>query len=382
MKSAFPIVLAAVLLGAITRMAAAADWLTGGTLQTQLAQPTSVYWEDAALRETLEQFSRARRVAVFIDRRIDPGQKIDLRAQAVPVAEVFRQVADHCSAGLTPFGPVEYLGPSEFAAKLRTLAALRHEDARRLPPIVAERLLRPRPWKWNDLATPRELLTILADEGRFEIVGLDRVPHDLWAAADLPPLPLVDRVTLVLGQFDLTFTLSDDGRRVTLVPIPHDVAIVRSYSVASLKDKTAAQDAQSLLAELSALAPGCQFRLADGKVYAKGRLEEIEQIDGTRRPTTAAPVASTKPADGAAARFTGRVVNKPLGEVLRNIGAQFGFELAIDRERLAHAGVSLDQFVSFSVKNATADELLAAVLEPVGCTFRRRGQTIEIEPAK
>ena len=41
--------------------------------------------------------------------------------------------------------------------------------------------------------------------------------------ADLPPLPLVDRLTLILGQFNLTFQISSDGRTVTLVSMPEDL---------------------------------------------------------------------------------------------------------------------------------------------------------------
>jgi len=42
--------------------------------------------------------------------------------------------------------------------------------------------------------------------------------------------------------------------------------------------------------------------------------------------------------------------------------------------------VALDQTVTVSVTDATLDELLHAVVDPAGMTFRREGTTIYIEP--
>ena len=85
-----------------------------------------------------------------------------------------------------------------------------------MPAAVSRPLLQPKPLAWPDFATPRDILTDLARQNGLTLEGLDRVPHDLWAAADLPPLSLVERLTLVANQFDLTFALSADGRTVTL----------------------------------------------------------------------------------------------------------------------------------------------------------------------
>ena len=43
-----------------------------------------------------------------------------------------------------------------------------------------------------------------------------RFPTNPRAAADLPPLELIERVTSIAGQYDLTFEVSDDGKRMTL----------------------------------------------------------------------------------------------------------------------------------------------------------------------
>jgi len=367
--------LALVCLAAVQRTVAAepVEWLTGEALRARLAQPENVFWQDAPLRRTLEKFCRAQRVAVLIDRRIDPDQRIDGGVSGVPIGGILVQIAESRGLGVSFFGPLVYLGPSELTAKLRTLAELRRQDVCRLPAAEAERFARAEPLAWDDIASPRELLENLAYQSGVEIAGLQRIPHDLWAAADLPELPLVDRITLVAGQFDLTFTISPDGRRVTLVPLPDEVAIVRDYP--------AGRNPQELVDRWQAVAPGCQVKLSGSKIYVKGLLEEIDEIEGKARPGPGSSAPSSVPSGGET-RFSGRVANKPLGDVLDYVGSQMGLDMDIDRQALARSGVSLDQLVSFSVKDATVDELLEAVLEPAGCSFRRRGNSIEIRPTE
>ena len=74
------------------------------------------------------------------------------------------------------------------------------------------------------LYAPRELLTHLVEQAGVDLLGGQQVPHDLWAAADLPALTWVDRVTLIVNQFDLTFEVVPGGRSVRLIPVPPPAA--------------------------------------------------------------------------------------------------------------------------------------------------------------
>ena len=55
--------------------------------------------------------------------------------------------------------------------------------------------------------------------------------------------------------------------------------------------------------------------------------------------------------------------------------------MRIDQEAFQQADISLKQPITFSVENATLEELFEAVLAPAGCTFRLNGDVIEIRPA-
>lgn len=212
------------LLGAYAATAVGAvRWRTGADLQRRLAQPVGIVWSGNPLRRALGNLSRTQRVAVMIDRRVDPSQKFELSLDDVPLGTALEQIARSRSLGVCLLGPVAYFGPPEVTSRLRAVVALRKKEVRRLPAAVGRTFLKPQRMAWPDFSEPRELLRQLARRSRIEIDGLERVPHDLWAAADLPPLSLIDRLTLIVAQFDLTFKISPDGRRVTLVPLPGNV---------------------------------------------------------------------------------------------------------------------------------------------------------------
>ena len=199
-------------------------WLTGKPLQEQLAEPVGVAWGGVPLRATLDNLARARRVAVLLDRRVDPGREVNLTTDATPLKSVIGEVAQRLGLDVCQYQSVAYLGPPGSAARLKAVATLRHDDLRRLPAAAARRFSRQKPLRWDDFATPRQVLAELGRSGPVHIEGEDRVPHDLLAAADLPAMTLVDRLTLLLFQFDLTFEVTGDGKGIKVVPLPEDVA--------------------------------------------------------------------------------------------------------------------------------------------------------------
>lgn len=348
-------------------------WLTGSALSRQLAEPVDVYWAGTPLRQALDSLAHAQRIAVLIDRRVDPRQELDLKLNGLPLDQVLREVAKNRGLGICWLGPVAYLGPTRVTARLRTVAELRQEDVRSLPRTVGRKFLLPERLRWEDFATPRDLLSELAAQSGIEISGLELVPHDLWAAADLPPLSLVDRLTLIAGQFDLTFQLAADGTAVVLIPVPDDVAIVRSYP--------GGRGPEQLAEKWAAMVPQSQIKVMGDKIFVRGLLEDHERIAESmshhRGPR------STPAGRGQKQRlFTANIANKPVKQVLEHFSRQLELELKIDHEALEREDVSLQELISFSVENATFDELFEAVLDPVGCTFRRQGNVIEIRPAE
>ncbi len=198
-----PVILLATLVAA--KLSAAGEWATGTRLQKRLKRPVNIVWSGVPLRRAISTLSQSQGVAVLIDRRVDPGRRVDILLSDVPLMEAMEQIAESQNQGVTMLGPVVYFCPPQVAARLRAVAESSKKALRKLPPEVRGKFFRPKRIAWDDFATPRGLLEKLAEENGLEIVALDLVPHDLWAGCDLPPISLADRFTLILVQYDLTF---------------------------------------------------------------------------------------------------------------------------------------------------------------------------------
>ena len=374
-------VAAILLLAGVGRPVAAAPppvaWLSGTALQKELARPVDLFWAGLPLRRAMMDLSRTRRVAMLIDRRVDPGQELAMNVRGLPLERVVRQIADHQQLGVSWLGPVAHLGPIRVTARVRTLAELRRQEVDGLPAAARREFLLPERTRWGDFATPRDLLTELAAQSGIEISGLEQVPHDLWAEADLPPMSLIDRLTLIANQFDLTFQIAADGSAVALVPVPDEVAVERSYP--------GGRQPEQLAQKWAAMLPGAEIKVVGGKIAVRGLVEDHEQIAAasTRPPRPPPPTPRAQPRQGQTKTMIREWRDRgEFGPMLEKIAATLELELKIDRQALKRAGISLDKPISFSVKNATVDELLEAVLAPAGCTFRREGKVVEIRPAQ
>jgi transcriptional regulator with XRE-family HTH domain len=344
----------------------AADWLAGPALRAQLAQPVKLVWSGVPIRKGLTDLSRSQSIAILLDRRVDPGLPLDLSLDNVPVELALERIARSQHLGVSWYGPLVYLGPEPAAARLRTLAALREAEGKSLPAARRSSFSKTQAWQWDDLAEPRSLVEQLAEVAGVEIARIERIPHDLWPAADLPPLAWTDRLTLVANEFDLTFRIDDDGRKIELIPVPESVLLERSYP--------GGRNPQELAERWQRQAPEAEIKVEGDKVVVRGRVEDHETLTAAKpRPQT--------PAAGGVEVYTLAVREQPLGPVLEELKQRLGLELHIDEAALEKAKISLDRRVSFSVEKATLDELFAAALKPAGLTFRRREKAIDIFPA-
>ena len=344
-------------------------WLGEEALPAALQTTVGTSWAEAPLRQSITSLARSQRVAIFLDRRVDPSRTLDYVASDRFDA-VLAGIAKTQGLGVSRIGSVFYFGPPEAAARLRTLSALRREEARGFAPERKEALLARRAWAWPALTTPRALLDELAAAGGIRLTGTEQVPHDLWPAVDLPPMAWTDRMTLVLVGFDLTFSVSADGQAVTIVPIPEKVTIRRTYRAGS-------NAAESLAARLRTEAPSAVLRVTSGGFELTARAEGHELARGILNGTVSAGPRQPKAVPPAGAqRHQLRVRNAPIAELLDKLARQLNLEL--DRASLAKVPEELKTRVTVELTGATLDELLTAVLNPAGLSYKRDGRRIAI----
>ena len=302
------------------------DWLTGAAFDRQLETAAGVSWSGTPLRRALTNLSRNQRVAILLDRRVDPDQTIDFSTTNTPVEDLVLEVAAEHGLGVSRVAPVLYVGPVEMTKKLATLVELRKEDTRVLPASVRPRALRVRAWQWPMLSTPRELIDELAAETGIRFYRYEeQIPHDLWPAGDLPPLGFAERVSLLAAGFGLTFEFSPDGSAVRFIPVPDEVALTRRYKSGSNGDRLATQFAERF--------PDAKVRADGDELEVVGLWEDHDQISRILRGETirrpAAVPGATAPADGATV-YTVKDTSAPAGLILKQLAPRLGLKLWVD----------------------------------------------------
>lgn len=347
--------------------AAEPAWRTGAELERQLDAPVGVRWGANPLRAALTNLARSQQVAIFLDRRVDPDQPVDLVLENVPLRELLRRLAEQLQLGMGRVGPVVYLGPPPTAAVLGTVAALKEQQDEGLPSAVRSRLRRAQPLRWPELTTPRDVIQRLAGEAGVQVEGGERIPHDLWPDVDLPPLNFAQGLTLVLAGFQLTFDYAPDGSAIRLQPLPPKATITRRIP---LRGSPAVVGA-----EIRRRFPAARFTIEGGNLVVDST---VEVADGIRRlldgsSARAKPLAVTAQAEK---RYSLKV-RAPLGAIAATIAKNVGVELRFD-PRIQDLR---DKLASVDVKDATLDQLLQALLQPSGLTYQLDPQTLEIRPA-
>ncbi|HEY2840239.1 MAG TPA: STN domain-containing protein [Pirellulales bacterium] len=338
-------------------------WLT--VEETRRPGVVRITWAATPLREALRNLSQSQRLAILLDRRVDPEQLVSITLDNVSPAEAIEQLAVGQKLGAALFGPLAYIGPAKPTRQIRTLAALRKQEAQQLPTVAKQAALASRATAWEDLATPREILDKLAAEANIKLAGLEQVPHDLWGAAELPPMAWTDRLTAVAAPLGLTFEFDKTGRRVTLIPIDEQPQIERSYPGGANPTK--------LASGWRAIAPDARIEVADGRVVVRGLIEDHERIQPPK-----APPRPTKGEPAGKKVQTIRVDDITLESLLRQLEERLSIHFEYDPKALAAAGAPLSRVVSLDVKKATLDELLTAIFDPLGLRFERDGTTIKV----
>ena len=339
----------------------ASEWKTGVEFRRQLESTVGINWGDNPLRDALGRLSRAQGVAIFLDRRVDPDQRVEFTSRDEPFEVALLRLCGQLDLGKAVIGSVVYIGPKQSADKLATVAALRRKDSADLPAAAKARWLKQQPMAWPELTTPAELLEQLQRDGSF--VTSDKLPHDLWPGYDLPPLPLADRLSLLLAGFGMTYELQREGAAVKFVPVPDNIEYEKSYT---------RSDPAKLAADLKRLMPGLKIGRRGSEVVVRGPFEDHEKIE---RMLRGEKVKTVVPAPGEK-RYSLKVENQPAGAVVRTVAKEIGKEMKYDSLVLA----KLKEKVSFTVQYVPLDELLKATLQPLGLKAEVTDEALTISP--
>ncbi|MGD9632773.1 MAG: hypothetical protein AB7G28_10595 [Pirellulales bacterium] len=284
----------------------------------------SVGWQNLPLANALDRLRAVTEADVFLDRRVDPSQKVQLTAANASIDEVLSSLAASIGLGYARIGRLHYVGPVETATRLPKLVAEQRRDMATLDVELRRSLLGQRRLAWPRLTEPQGLITELIHEHGWKLTGADLIPHDLWAQGELPAMPLSNQLTVLLAGFNLTFRIDSRQQTIDIVPVEWGKVVPRVAS-----------------------------------------------------PRSSSPAPATRPGKQV---FSLRVENQPVGRVLEQLAGRLHWKLTVDEAAIRAAGLSLDRLVSFHVENADEDQLLAALLAPAGLAATRDADRIQIAP--
>lgn len=328
---------------------------TGAAFRQQLASPAGISWTAAPLRRALQNLAEAKQIAIVIDRRIDPDQTIDFNSGEGSLEEALRSIAVRLNSGVSIFDSTVYIGPPATTARLATLAAIAHERKKlaMLPAIQT-----------TELMTPRELLEQWSQATGVKLAQLDKVPHDLWPVLSLPTQTPASRITLLLAGFDLAIEMSADGAAGQIVAMPEQVVMERNHAGGANPTQRAAQIQKQF--------PSAKIEVRGSHLHVVGSFEDQDLIGRLLRGEQ---IRRTE-VRGGELRYTLAVENQPVGAVAQALATRLkmsiGFDPAVKEK--------LEQRVSFKVDNATLEELLGQMLDPVGLRYQIKENEIRILP--
>lgn len=319
-------------------------------------------WGDVPLRERLMEFGKKYSVAVFLDRRVDPDQRIELSVSDQPVEGVLAQAAEKLRLGSCTIGKTYYIGPKSTVSRLPGVVAQRKSG---LPLQSRAAWNKSKELKWDEAATPRVLVAALAQEGGMTLDNAEQIPHDVWPAYDLPAMTLTERLSLVLAGFDLTYQVASDGTSLRVVPMPHEKAYASVHALP-------AADAANIAAQVQRLFPTLKMDRSGNRLTVVATLDEHDRIDellqtGQTKTVTKVPSPKT---------YSLTVKNQAAGAVVNTVAKQLGKEFQYDpslRDKLK-------ENVSFTVKDVSLEELLTKTLKPLGLSYKLTEAAIEIVP--
>lgn len=347
-------------------------FLVGPQLERRLQDRITVSFVEQPYRRVVRSLAEGYQLAIFLDRRIDPDRTVTLVQQELALREVLSRLAELGDGEIVWVGPVAYLAPRDKGWQALAGSELCQQAVENFPAAQRQAWQRLAALSWPDFSTPRDLIADLVREIGWELATPEQIPHDLWAGGELPPLTLAEKLGLLLACFDLRPAPNLPRRQVELQPLDTAVRWRRMYRWPL--PQVAGPEG------LARLLPRAQWEVRGNWLVVLADWSEhrrlMELADASpRRPERTQRSSPER-------LYTIRQAKGRFESVMRQLAATFGLEVRFDVEALSRAGITPDTPISFSVENATLEELFRAATQAAGCDFRLEGKTLYIFPAR
>jgi hypothetical protein len=342
-------------------------WKTGVEWERQLSNAVSVTYTGVPLRENLVKFSRHEGIALFIDRRVDPGILISMTEANFTFEQALWKLAANNNLGACQLGELYYLGPPEVAMVLPVLWNDMKTSTNR-PGRQKTKWSKRTVINWPMLNQPNETLEQLARTHQFKVhtrtngaiknaASIQALPHDVWPEMRLPAISLDEQVALLLVGFGLWFERNDEGSEIKIIDFP----AVRSGEI-TWRGLT---DMKKMLPQLKSQFSSAKFSIKGKTLIAHGQVANLSEISKWL-------VAERKPAKGKLKVYSLKT-HATRKQILATICRGRTLEYAPELSRI------MDERIEFSVENVGLEELIRKVLQNTDLKFTLSQDQLKIQ---
>ena len=315
--------------------------------EADLDTAVTATWSGIGLREWAGRVSETAGLPVLVDRRLDPDTTIRLECRDEPLLDVLDRVAAVANGEVATLRSSVVIVPLGLATVVARAEKARESRVAALPTRQRSVLDRQMPWQWPAGARPRDLVAAATTKAGITLEGTALVPHDHLPATSLADLTLAEGLDLLLTAYDLRVdwqaSRAAAGSPASRVPTGRIIAIDTGLPPAAATATTGTPTAAE---------------------PAAGKPPRRPSPD-RRKPATDKQTFSLQ-------------VAAPLEELLTVIATRLGLKLDLDRESLTRAGIAPREIVRATVKDATRDELLDAILSPLTLQWTINDDTLRV----
>ena len=337
------------------------DFLQGDAFRDGLAQVVRFNSSGDNLRSILRGLEQRYAVAIFLDRRVDPDQIIEVAGEAQSLESLIFELAEAAGGGALVLDNMIYVGPRRAVAELPFELEATEQSVREITDVgLRGRWTSRQSIRWDRLAEPRQLAVELTEEYSLDRHSALNLPHDLWAAGQLPPLPLYTRIAVLAAGFDLAVTVGSDGQRFKLARRRLNDPYELFYPAAN---------ARTLKNEIAKLLPKAEVVIRGSSLGVTAGWKQHYQLRRwlvVQRSKQLVAIAQENPLSEK--RVSLENTEAQIGSILTTIAKQL--EVKLELRVSANGMEKLTKLIRIDVANVTYEELIEKCLHGTGFGYQ------------
>ncbi len=300
-----------------------------------LNRPIQATFQRIPLARLVSQLSTLSDVVIILDHQIDPTQYITLDCEGESLHTILWRLADATETEIAILESSVWITPYSKASQLEQADRKRQRALRQLPVMTQKELGTKRPLQWLAGQQPATLIMDLLAQPAMPgptitTDGLPQeIPHDHLAAQTFPPLTLPEQLDLIAMQYDRQLLWSQST-----------------------------ESPPTLVVTSATLPPSSGIKKRETK--QKPALTRPPETEGRNRE-----------------RYTLRVA-APFEELLRAISQRLNLEPSIDTDAFKAHSINAQEIIRLEIKDANRDQLLDAIVKPLGLTWSIDDKTLHV----